>query len=51
MVDIVRYYFNKNYTYGVVLYFLEEYHGKIIASVCCDFRLCIVFLIFVLCFT
>ena len=31
MEDIVRYYFNKNYTYGVILYCLEKYHGIIIS--------------------
>ena len=28
--NIVRFYFDKNYTYGVILYCLEKYHGIII---------------------
>ena len=31
MEDIVRYYFKKKYTYGVILYCLEKYHGTIIS--------------------
>ena len=31
MVDIVKYYFNKNCTYGVILYCIEKYHGIIIS--------------------
>ena len=30
VVDIVKYYFNKNYTCGVILYCLGKYHGIII---------------------
>ena len=31
MVDIVKNYFNKNCTYGVILYCPEKYHGIIIS--------------------
>ena len=32
MVDIVKYYFNKKYTCGVIFYCLEKYHGIIISK-------------------